>query len=203
MPGRDLAVTSVTPSANPPVWFRRMTGIRLIFAKSPQVLAALSANRDEGHQTRLRQRVASAMARSVLHDAITLAQMDLLSVVQFQRHLATNDDPVIDGVRGVHAGRAAFKMVAHAGALFRHFSQPALERDARRRLVAFGTLGRIRNQAKHRASRTGQGFPPPKPRVRPQALELRPVPRHVEFVERQSGLESISTTLDVTSKDLN
>ena len=63
------------------------------------VLAALPANRDEGHETWLGQRVAPAMAGSVLHDAIALAQMDLLSVVQLQRHLATNHDPIIDGVR--------------------------------------------------------------------------------------------------------
>ena len=43
------------------------------------------------------------MTRSVLHDAIALVQMDLLSVVQFQRHLEANHDPVIDGIRGVHA----------------------------------------------------------------------------------------------------
>src|SRR4029434_11082898 len=49
--------------------------------------AALPANRDERHQTGLRQWVAPAMPRAVLHDAIALAQMDHLSVVQFQRHL--------------------------------------------------------------------------------------------------------------------
>ena len=46
-------------------------------------LAALSADRDEGYETRFRQRIAPAMAGSVLHDAITLMQMNLLSVVQF------------------------------------------------------------------------------------------------------------------------
>src|SRR5437588_4959225 len=55
-----------------------------------QILAALPADRDEGHQAGLRQWVAPAMSRAVLHDAIALAQMDHLSVVQFQRHLAAN-----------------------------------------------------------------------------------------------------------------
>jgi hypothetical protein len=39
-----------------------------------------------------------AMPGCVLHAAIALAQMDLLSIVQFQRHLATNHDPIIDGI---------------------------------------------------------------------------------------------------------
>src|ERR1700738_4354160 len=106
-----------------------------------QVLARLPANRDEGHETGLRQRVAPAMAGSVLHDAITLAQMDLLSVVQFQRHLATNHDPIIDGVRCVHAGSVAFEMVTHARDLLRQFPQPTLESDAGRRLITFGAPG--------------------------------------------------------------
>jgi plasmid stabilization system protein ParE len=48
----------------------RKSGIDL---EGAQVLAALPANRDEGHETGLRQRVAPAMAGSVLHDAIALA----------------------------------------------------------------------------------------------------------------------------------
>src|ERR1700716_3883111 len=96
-----------------------------------RVLPPLPANRDEGHETRLRQRVAPAMAGSVLHDAITLAQMDPLSVVQFQRHLATNHDPIIDGIRCVHAWSTAFEMVAHARDLFRQFPQRTLESDTR------------------------------------------------------------------------
>src|SRR5882757_2120079 len=94
-----------------------------------RVLATLPANRDEGHETGLRQRVAPAMAGSVLHDAIALAQMDFLSVVQFQRHLATNHDSIIDGVRCVHAGSVAIEMVAHARHLLRQFPQATLEGD--------------------------------------------------------------------------
>src|SRR5690242_2242187 len=60
--------------------------------------AALAANRDEGHEARLRQRVAPAMPGAVLYDAIALAQMDDLSVVQFQRHLAANHDAVINRI---------------------------------------------------------------------------------------------------------
>src|SRR2546423_2950893 len=134
-----------------------MTGIS-ISQEAPQVLAALPANRDEGHETGLRQRVAPAMAGAVLHDAIALAQMDLLSVVQFQRHLAANNDAIINGVRGVHAWSVAIEMVAHARDLFGHFSQRAFESDARRRLVAFGALGRIRDKPEHRATRARKGF---------------------------------------------
>src|SRR3979490_2144522 len=93
--------------------------LAMTILEGAQVLAALAANRDEGHETGLRQRVAPAMAGSVLHDAITLAQMDPLSVVQFQRHLAANHDRIVDGVRCVHARSAAFEMVAHAGDLLR------------------------------------------------------------------------------------
>jgi len=67
------------------------------------------------------------MSGAVLHDAIALAQMDHLSVVQFQRHLAANHDPVVDGIRRVHARRAAVEMVAHAGDLVRQFLQRALD----------------------------------------------------------------------------
>ena len=66
---------------------------------TPQVSGALPADRDKRHQTGFRQWVAPAMARSVLHDAITLAQMDLLPVVQLQCHLAANHNSVVDGVR--------------------------------------------------------------------------------------------------------
>src|SRR5690242_14350628 len=65
--------------------------------------AALAAERDEGHQAGLRQRVAPAMPGAVLHDAVALAQMHLLAVVELQRHLATNHDAVIDGLGGMHA----------------------------------------------------------------------------------------------------
>src|SRR6202023_2184012 len=107
-----------------------------------QVLATLPANRDEGHETGLQQRVAPAMSGPVLHDAIALAQIDLPSVVQFQRHLATNHDPIIDGIRCVHTGSAAIEMVTHARDLFRHFLEPTLESDAGRRLITFRSLGR-------------------------------------------------------------
>src|SRR5260370_34007012 len=100
-----------------------------------QVLATLSAKRDEGHETGLRQRVAPAMSGSVLHYAIALAQMDLLSVVQFHRHLTTNHDPIIDGIGRVHTWRAAFEMITHARDLLRHFLQRSLESDAGRRLA--------------------------------------------------------------------
>src|SRR3984893_1962904 len=117
-----------------------------------QVLATLPANRDEGHETGLRQRVAPAMSGSVLNDAIALAQLDLLSVVQFQRHLATNHDPIVDSIRCVHPRSTAVEMIAHARDLFRHFLEPTLEGDAGWRLITFGPLGRIGDQAKHRAA---------------------------------------------------
>src|ERR1700730_15538671 len=139
-----------------------MTRVRLrksgIDLEGAQVSAALPANRDEGHETGLRQRVAPAMAGSVLHDAITLAQMDLLSVVQFQRHLATNHDPIIDGIRCVHAWSVAVEMVAHARDLFRQFPQRTLESDTRRRLPAFRAPGRIRNKPKHCTPWAGEGL---------------------------------------------
>src|SRR5260370_35872191 len=93
-----------------------------------QVLATLSAKRDEGHETGLRQRVAPAMSGSVLHDAIALAQMDFLSVVQLQRHLATDDDPIVYGIRNVHTGSVALEMVTQAADLLRQFPEPALQR---------------------------------------------------------------------------
>src|SRR5258708_7807851 len=128
------------------------------------------------------------MAGSVLHYAITLAQMDLLSVVQFQRHLATNHDPIIYGVRCVHAWSVAFEMVAHARDLFRQFSQPTLESDPRRRLPAFGALGWIRNKAKHRSPWARKGFRSLEHRVRFQAGEPWHSLGHVEFVESQSRI---------------
>src|SRR4051812_28236413 len=73
---------------------------------------ALPADRDKGHQARFRQWVTPAMARSVLHDAIALTQMDLLPVVQLQCHLAANHDAIVDGVRSVHPRRAALEMVS-------------------------------------------------------------------------------------------
>src|SRR5947207_13432406 len=123
MTGPQLAVTSVTPSSIAVIWFRP-DDRNSINQEAPQVLAALPANRNEGHETGLRQRVAPAMPGSVLHDAIALTQLDLLSVVQFQRHLATNHDTIIDGARRVHPGSAAVEMVTHARDLVRPFLQP-------------------------------------------------------------------------------
>ena len=107
------------------------------------MLAPLSANRDECHEAWFRQRVAPAMPGAVLHDAITLTQMNLLSVVQFQRHLATNDDPIVDSVRGMHSWRTAFEMLAHARNLLRQLLQSAVEGNSRRRLPAVWALGRL------------------------------------------------------------
>src|SRR5713101_4116040 len=153
-----------------------------------QALATLSAKRDEGHETGLRQRVAPAMSGSVLHDAIALAQMDLLSVVQFQRHLATNHDPIIDGIGCVHTWRVAFEMVTHARDLLRHFPQPTLESDAGWRLPAFRSLGRIRDKSKHRAPRAGKGFRSLNHRHRFLAGEPLHTLSHVEFIECQSRI---------------
>src|SRR4051794_37672131 len=130
-----------------------------------RVLPALSAKRYEGHETGLRQRDAPAMASPVLHDAISLMQVNLLSVVQLQRHLPTNHDSVVYRIRRMHARSAAFEMVAHARNLLRHFSQPALESDARRRLPAIRALGRIRDEPKHCTSWAGKCFRPLEHRV--------------------------------------
>src|SRR5258708_11134802 len=106
------------------------------------------------------------MPGAVLNDAIALAQTDLLSVVQFQRHLATNHDPIIDGIRCVHPWSAAIEMVTHARDLFRHFLEPTLESDAGWRFITFGSLGRIRDEAKHRAPGARKGFRSLEHRVR-------------------------------------
>src|SRR6187431_2919353 len=91
--------------------------------------AALPADRDESHQAGLRQRVAPAMAGAVLHDAIALAQMHLLPVVQFERHLAANHDAVVDRIRRVHTGRATLEMIAHAGEFVRQLLDAGVEGD--------------------------------------------------------------------------
>jgi len=88
-----------------------------------QVLATLPAKRDEGHETGLQQRVAPTMSVPFCTMQSPWRKLDLLSVVQFQRHLATNHDPIIDGIRCVHTWRAAFEMMTHARDLLRHFLQ--------------------------------------------------------------------------------
>src|SRR6185295_12866394 len=101
---------------------------------------------------------------------------------------ATNYDPIIYGIRCVHAWSVAFEMVAHARDLFRQFSQRTLESDARRWLPAFGSLGRIRNKTEHRSPRAGKGFRTLEHRVRFRAGELWHTLSHVKFIESQSRI---------------
>src|SRR5436853_6723 len=88
------------------------------------------------------------------------------------RRLAGDAHPaLVYGSICVDASTRASEMVATARVLSLEVTPPALEREARRRLPAFGALGGIRNKAKHRSPWRGSGFRPLEHLVRFQAGE--------------------------------
>ena len=54
------------------------------------------------------------MASTILDDAVTLAQMNCLAIIQLKSHLSSDNYSVVDTIRRMHAWRVALKMRCHA-----------------------------------------------------------------------------------------
>ena len=141
VPGRKTDVSDAQ-------WLQRLHSFGLLRAsfRPKGQIAELRA------YVRQRERLLEYAASHIQHMQKALTEMNLLTVVELKRHFAPDHDAVVDGVRGVKARIVALEMIAHAGHLFRQFPQSGFEGDARRRLVSFGPLGRIGDQAEQGAA---------------------------------------------------
>ena len=84
-----------------------------------------------------------SVTRPVLDDAIARFEHDLCSAIQFQDHLAENDDIEVHGIRSVHARVIGFQDLQSSPQFLLHF----FEQSRSGGLLGTGAGGR--RQGKH------------------------------------------------------
>src|SRR3954471_12834771 len=148
--------------------------------------AWLAADGNERHETWLGQGIAPAMPRAVLDDAIPLAQLHDLAIVELERHFAAHHDAIVDGVGGVHPRRTAVEVPAHAWNLVVELRERRLERHAGGRLPSRRTARWIRDEAEVGAAGVRKITRLLQPRVRLRSRQLGDPLGRIQLVEREA-----------------
>src|SRR5262249_37091378 len=78
-------------------------GPATILPPGARLFPVLCADQHEGHERRLRQWIAPAMAGAILHHTVALTKMDRLSIVKLQDHFAAHNYSVVHAIRRVHS----------------------------------------------------------------------------------------------------
>ena len=96
-----------------------------IWNSDPRIALSLplSSYEHERHQARLGEPITPPVTSAVLNDAVALAEINCVAIIQLKGNLASNHYPVVDAVRRMHSRRVAFKVRCHSGNPLVQFGQ--------------------------------------------------------------------------------